>query len=187
MGVSHAAFGRLVGVSHQAVGKAIHSGRLIHSVLKDGTIDPALGVVEWERISPVSERPIGIAGTDPSVGRQASVARGAKAFYEAKLLELEYKKKLGEVISVKEMRDTVGELTRRARDQLLSMAARLAPVLAGTTGTQECYSLIEREVYDALDALASMSDAEDNPTSPPAPVVEFPRARSLHRGVNGHS
>jgi hypothetical protein len=118
-------------------------------------------------------------GHGHELGRQASVARGAKAFYEAKLLELEYKRKLAEVIPVREMQDTVAELTRRSRDHLLSMAARLAPVLAGTTDAQECYALIDREINDALDGLAAIPDTEDEAATPPA-VVQFPR-RVRHR------
>ena len=165
MGVSHAAFGKLVGVSKQAVSKAVHEGRLIHSVLKDGTINASLGIAEWERNNPVSERPTGKAGTDPRAGAQAAKSRDAKQYFEAKLLELEYKKKSGEVISVAEMQSTVMELTRRARDMLLTTAARIAPVLAGTNDTQECYRLVETEMNDALDRLAAMGEEEKKAAS----------------------
>lgn len=155
-GISVRKFAALVGVSPAAISKAIRSGRL--SVLADGTIDPVVGASEWANTSSADARPSGMPGASPaasSIGSQAALARAMKSSYEAKLLELEFKRRNGELVLASEVEAQAFSAARRVRERLLSVAARLAPVVAGMTEVSDCYEALEREMLEVCDELSS--------------------------------
>ena len=163
MGLSHAAFARIVGVSQQAVSKAVKAGRLVASVLPNGTIDPALGPQEWKRISPADDRPTGLPGSEDgaSIGKSASIAKALKMSYEAKLVELEYKRKSGELVPRAEVEAALDAMARRLRDYLLSVAGRVSPLVFGAPSLEDVHRLIEREMNQACDEISGSSPDED--------------------------
>lgn len=161
MGVSLRKFAAMVGVTAGAISKAVREGRL--TALKDGTIDPVAGRAEWAVVSNPIERPTGVAGsTNSTIGQQAAMAKALASSYQAKLLELEYKRRSGELIPVAEVEALVYEQTRKAREHLQNVAARLAPVMVGVTTTEESHRLLEAEMNRACDELVIVwgGDAE---------------------------
>ncbi len=167
----------LRGTSHVAVLNAINDGRLsAPAVQRQGRswiIDPALADAQWASRTDPSERgamgggtarPIGTASAAvPSTDQPPAAAKGGpplaiskqvKAAYEAKLTELEYKERNGEMGSIREMEREAFACARAVRDALLSLADRLAPQLAAITDARECHRLLTEEHRIALRGLA---------------------------------
>jgi len=160
LGVSARAAGRLIrqGVSDTAVHKAAESGRITR--LDDGTFDPATVAQEWEKNTDPARVTSGKAGVTTPPTEAAQNIQGMRLVreaFETKLVELEYRKKIGELVPLEEMESAIFEVARRVRDRLLGMAPRLAPVVAGLGGnTDDCFKAIEEEVHLVLDELAGM-------------------------------
>jgi hypothetical protein len=117
---------------------------------------------EWVENADPTKRVVGetIAGSRAPNGAAARLqtAKATRAEFDAKLAEIEYQRVTGELVPLREMQEAVGEVARRVRDRLLTLPARLAPVVAGMAGSQEeCYRAIETEVNETLDELAQMS------------------------------
>jgi phage terminase Nu1 subunit (DNA packaging protein) len=76
---------------------------------------------------------------------------------EAGLREAELKRVTGEMMPVSEARAAGFSAARRARDQLLALPDRLAPVLAGMDDQGECHRLMHRECYRICEELSDAS------------------------------
>jgi len=144
------AYARHRGVTHAAVQKAIAAGRI--TVEKGGTIDAAKADRDWS------------ATTEPRMNGHRTVrsagylrARTAREQARAKLTELDLGLRTGELLDAAEVRRVVFSRARRARDLMLTIPARLAPVVAGITDAKECYRLLEAEVRRVCDELADPS------------------------------
>lgn len=157
MGLSLRRFAALVGVSPTAISKAVRAGRL--TTLPDGTIDERSGLAEWRDVSQASERP-GTAGAT-ATGQQAAAARTMKAVLEARLLELELKKRSGELVSVATVEMRAFKVARKVRETLMTAASRIAPVVAGIADPTECFKVIEAEMERACDELSALPERED--------------------------
>ena len=135
------------GCTHETVRRAIAAGRI--TTEKDGKLDPEKADREWT------------ANTAPRMrsGRTApgtfQHARTRREIARAAVSEIEAAKLRGELVEVSEVRRIVFGRARKARDMLLSMAPRLAPVVAGMGGdTKGCLRAIEDEVSRVLAELA---------------------------------
>lgn len=151
------AYGRHRGVTHHAVQKAVEAGRI--TLTPDRRVDFEQADAEWEANSLNGNgraRRAQHHGPVSSGATRGTVAEANRRFLEARarLAELEYQLKVRELMPVAEVEKAAFECARRARDLLLSMANRLAPVVAGLNTTDECCRAIEKEVHDALDELA---------------------------------
>jgi len=152
-----------LGVSTPMVGRGIKSGRLNHAVLADGTIDMRVAVREWVENADHTHGQKGgnVAGTHNVNGAASTLqqAKAAHAAFDAKMAEIAYKKAIGEVVPVKEMREAMYDVARRVRDRLQTLPARIAPVVAGLAGDRDaCYLAVEVEVNEVLDDLAALTE-----------------------------
>jgi len=81
-------------------------------------------------------------------------ARTYRETFKARIEELEYRRLAGELVEAAEVKRIAFARARRARDLLLSIPARCAPVVAGISDPKECLRIIEAEVNRVCDELA---------------------------------
>ena len=166
----------LRGTSHVAVINAINDGRLsAPAVQRQGRswiIDPALADAQWASRTDPSERgamgggtarPIGTAPSAvPATDQPPAAAKGGpplaiskqvKAAYEAKLTELEYKERSGEMGNLQDVKRQAAKLARQVRDLLLIIPSRNAARLAAMSDPEDVRSLLEEEIEGALKGL----------------------------------
>jgi len=167
----------LRGTSHVAVLNAINDGRLSGpAVRRDGRswiINPELADGQWAGRTDPSDRgamgggtarPIGTASAAAPTADQPpaatkggpplAVSKQVKAAYEAKLTELDYKERNGEMGSIREMEREAFALAKSVREGMLSIIPRISADLAALGDAFEVEQLLEAEVITALRVLA---------------------------------
>jgi hypothetical protein len=169
----------LRGTSHVAVLNAINDGRLSDpAVRRQGRswiIDPTVADAQWAGRTDPSERgamgggtarPIGrasVAVSPPTADQSPAAAKGGpslaiskqvKAAYEAKLTELNFKERNGEMGSIRDMEREAFALAKAVREGMLSVIPRISADLAALGDAFEVERLLEAEVATALRVLA---------------------------------
>ena len=92
--------------------------------------------------------------SDPESGVTSFLeAQRRKELANAQLKELEVRKRAGELIEVSTVETTVFEKGRQTRDALLSLADRLAGILAPITDQAKVHEILLKEIHQALEAL----------------------------------
>lgn len=166
------------GVSPEAVSKAIRRGALTTSVEKTASgrwsIDPVAADEEWGRRTNAAKsrgrdvpRPEIVPEEDleeldlDQLERLISKYRGDLPAQQAFKFEVDARAKLlalkerqGQLVDAEEVRRHGFELSRTCRDQILGIPARLAPELAAETDPFKIHQALERELAEALNALA---------------------------------
>lgn len=167
----------LSGGTHRAVQVAIARGRLEESVqVVDGKpkIDAVAADQEWNSKTdalrsrgggnPTEGKPLGSLDAppridareagDPSIANQARQAQAFKLTYQAKLAELEYRQKTGELISAKDVELEQVRAARSLRDRIRAIPDRMAALLAAETDPHRCRILLAGELDQALGDVA---------------------------------
>ena len=169
------------GVSPQAVRKAIKEGRLSKSVtVQDGqrVIDVEKADWEWEQNTQHSKRrpaeainagkaaaqglapPIPPQGAGGGVELNYSKARAVREHFAAKLGELEYREKAGQLVRVDEVKTATFKTVRLFRDAVQNIPIRVVNELAAVVGEvtperrHEMMLVIQREIDLALQQLS---------------------------------
>ena len=173
----------LRGTSHVAVINAYKDGRLSEpAVRRDGrswVINAELADEQWAARTDPSEygghagggsRPIGIktpAQQEPASspapaappaakgGPPIAVSKQVKAAYEAKLTELEYKERSGEMGNLQDVRKEAARLARQVRDLLLIVPSRNAAKVAAMSDPEDIRALLQQEIELALKGMAN--------------------------------
>ena len=172
----------LRGTSHVAVINAIKGERLTPpAVRREGSrwiINPELADEQWATRTDPSEyggqagggsRPIGIEtlvqqrpATPPPPpaaaakgGPSLAVSKQVKAAYEAKLTELEYKERSGEMGNLQDVRKEPARLARQVRDLLLIVPSRNAAKVAAMSDPEDVRALLQQEIELALKGMAN--------------------------------
>lgn len=148
MGISISAFAKVVGVSRQAVSKRIANGTLPTEA--DGTLDQQRAMRAWYATSRTSGQP----GTMNGHAGTLHAARAARETLAARLLELDYRKRAGELVEAEDVVDAGFRVGRVLREALEVVPDRLAALVAGRPMT-ECHRIIRREVHAVIDQLAA--------------------------------
>lgn len=110
--------------------------------------------------------PVALAGkltyalADVSDTAPIAESRALKEAYVARMAKLEYEERSGALIDADEVRRTAFKATRTARNALMSMPDRLAPVLAGVKDEFECHRLMSAEIKTICDSLAAAGIGE---------------------------
>ncbi len=124
--------------------RAVQDGR-IH-LEEDGKIDPERADREW------------IENTDPArkLPENAKLLeqRMRKAKIDADRAQIELDERRGKLVSVDGMTRRWFEVSRRTRDRLMSVGARLAGTLAQETDAREVHRIIDDEIAEALAGLS---------------------------------
>jgi hypothetical protein len=172
----------LRGTSHVAVINAIKGERLTPpAVRREGSrwiINAELADEQWATRTDPSEyggqagggsRPIGIEtlvqqrpATSPPPpaaaakgGPSLAVSKQVKAAYEAKLTELEYKERSGEMGNLQDVRKEAARLARQVRDLLLIVPSRNAAKVAAMSDPEDIRALLQAEIELALKGMAN--------------------------------
>ena len=98
-----------------------------------------------------------------------NVERARKVKAEAELAEIELAKEREDLIEVEAVRHVWGELVIAAKSRLLSIPAKLAPVVAVEDAPATCKYLVEEQINEALDELAEWLNEWADDTSGDAP------------------
>lgn len=170
--LSQRAYARKRGVSHTAVQKAIRDGRI---TTVSGKIDPAIADREWAENTDLSKPKNSVAGSPRgrrpkggpevpmeldggsggggdgparSTGTGYARARAAREAALAQSAKLDLDERLGVLVRTDEVRLAAFNLARRTRDHILSVPARVAPLLVavdGDVGEMERVLMVEFE------------------------------------------
>lgn len=81
-------------------------------------------------------------------------ARGEREQYQALLAKLEYERAAEKVVDAEEVKQSAYEAGRRARDILLSLPARLAPIVAALGTDADCYDAIDQAVREVCQEIS---------------------------------
>jgi hypothetical protein len=174
------------GVSGRAVRKAIATGRLVQGAFREGgrwKIDPAIADQEWQRnTAPQFQRenkgggrvkgeggrpPRAPAAAPPAAGDAPTAripsqaqAAAARTMYQARLLELDLKERMGQLVPKAEVDRVWFEEGRRVRDAVRrtpqQMIGDIARAVGGMSQQQraEVLLILERHLVKTLEGLA---------------------------------
>ena len=155
MGISIRAYAQHRGVSHEAVRKAIASGR-IHPE-PDGSIDPAKADAQWDRHTrtvPPSQMP---PASDDARGVDYHKARAVRETYAARLAKLEFEERSDKLISKAEMDAKVFTLARQLRDRMQQIPNKVAPdivaLVVDKPDVRGVANLLDSAIHQALEEL----------------------------------
>lgn len=166
--LSLAALGRRLGVSQVAVLKAVRGRRLSRSLVwvkgRAKVADLELAVREWEANTDLSEAPASVQLKAQQ--RQAAAARepgeslvsplveasARERSAKAKLAELEYARKAGELVPAAEVEARWLEMITRSRTKLLGLPSKAKQSLPHLTAAD--LKILDRIVREALEELA---------------------------------
>ena len=163
----------LPGADPMAVEKAIRSGRISRG--PDGEIDFEKADRDWkENTTPHANADIhrenGGPEDEDGGGIQSSGYRRARAvreFFQARLAEIEYKERIGELISKAEVQTAAFNKYRRFRDRILNVPDRVAAILATETDMKKVHEILTAELRyaleDAADSQRRYGPAASNP------------------------
>lgn len=167
--VKPAELARRLGVSRQAVSKAIKTGRI--QTVSGGLVEFERALASWRgnshpieglkaagRSAPPPSVPLAEGPEDLSSSSSASstfaTSRAIREAYLARLARLDYEERVGKLLPADEVRKTAFQAARRARDLLLAVPDRLSAVLAASTDPGEVRNLLTEEIQRAVNELA---------------------------------
>lgn len=183
-----------MGVSKQAVSKAVAEGRiqliLDHS---DGKmkLNPDLASKQWREktlprienskiTNPFKESSIANLSNKElkeEFGGKAShilddadlmEAKTEKERFQAKLLELEFKEKTGELISAEKAKKEAFKLGRLIRDAILNVPSQICNELAAETDPFKVHNKLSYALTKALEVMVEEAQKIDAPTEAPS-------------------
>ncbi len=167
--VKLADYAKLKKVSPQAIRKAIKDERLVKSISKDGRgymVDVEMADREWKaNTNPSQQRsPQAInIGKQLTSGLASPSYTAARAFgeqYKAKLLELEFREKSGDLVRVDDVKIATFKVNRLFRDSVLNIPIRVVSEISAIIGNvskekqHEMQEVMRREINLALEHLA---------------------------------
>ena len=168
------------GISVQAVRKAIRDGRLAKSSYRNGkewVIDESTADQEWdantqrtksrtsEQINNGKAAAKGLIEPTQSGGVEVNYSK-ARAYgegFKAKLLELEFREKAGQLVRVDDVKSETFKTVRLFRDAVLNIPVRVVNELSAVVGDlepekrHEMMLIMQREINLALQQLADSS------------------------------
>jgi hypothetical protein len=172
------AFGQALGVSRQAVQKAIKAGRLQASVRRDertgrNLIELHAGRAEWEAWTDPTKRheharggrPVEAEKGTPSMFDPAETARAAvvrtnlattrteQVQLDVELRRLELEQRRGNLVDRGEVQREAFRLARLVRDRLQAIPDRSSASLAALDNPGQVHQLLLEEITRALEAL----------------------------------
>lgn len=170
------------GISHEAVSQAIKAGRLVKSITyvkgEPKIADESMADEEWAANTDQSKPRNRITG-DPkhrraskdapmqpmandggadggSKGPSYAQSRAIREAYMARLAKIDFEEKAGKLISADEVRLAIFDVARRARDMLMAVPDRVAPLVVGQDDAHEIHRIIADEMRRIAAELAKM-------------------------------
>lgn len=87
-------------------------------------------------------------------GPSYAASRALREAYQARLAKLEFEERSGKLVDAAEVKSRAFRLARSARDSLMTMPDRLAPILASSTDVQEVHRLLLEDIERTCQRLA---------------------------------
>ncbi len=173
--LSQRAYARHRGVSHTAVRKAIAAGRI---TTEDGRIDPDRADRDWEANTDESKpsstatkrrgqrrapwqppesttSTMAPAGESGAGARTYSQSRGVRESYLARLAKVDYEQRISKLVDADQMRVAQFNAARKARDMLIGVPSRIAPLVVGTTDVAEIERIMDIEINRVCTEIAA--------------------------------
>jgi hypothetical protein len=181
--ISINAYAKSRGISQPAVTKAIKTGRLSKSIVRDAKgdpkiADPALADQEWaantDQSKPLNritgapkhrkqgDQSLPMANETPASGEGGNKgpsyaqSRAIRETYMARLAKLEFDEKVGKLIEIEKARVAIFNTCRAARDMMLGLPDRVAPLVTGLDNTHEIHRILTDEMRRAAAELAKL-------------------------------
>ena len=145
-GMTIRGYARRRGVRHSAVERAIAEGRI--STLPDGTIDPEIADEEWRQNTLVAT----------GDGGKLTKARLMLTVRKVAILDLQYKRLNGELISKDEVQTATFNQFRQIRDRVMGIPDRVAAMVAAECDPAKCYEILTAEIRTALQQFAESAE-----------------------------
>lgn len=143
-------FATQLGVSVNAVSKAVKSGRLMASIGRNPKGDPVVRDVELAK----KEWSANASKVTKAGGATLSEAQRQVAVERAKGMRLANLQKRRRLIPVDEAKREAFDAARTIRESILNLPARLSAELAAETDANKVHLLLDRELRQALGAAA---------------------------------
>ena len=145
---------RLAGVSTELVSRKREQGKLVE---RDGIIDVAASV----RVIQGLDEPVVQASEEPPISLETfAAAQSRKEIALANLRELEYERLVARSVDVADVEKYLATATKAVTNQLLSIAEKVAPLIAALTDVRECRDLILKHIKEALMNLPEKIDLQ---------------------------
>lgn len=149
-------FSKIVGVSAEAVMKAIKNGRFDNEALRTETtksgsgkdkykINLEIGRLQW------SQSRTNSAGLTDKVFKDA---KRREQIARAKIEELKYEELSGRLINIEEVRRQVTRIAITVRDALLNESMKAAPALSDMTDVKEIENFLKARLSECLEDLS---------------------------------
>lgn len=116
---------------------------------------------------PNADAPI-VSGTNAQVDQVFRKAKAQEMAYAAKITELDYKERSGNLIQVAAVRSVLATAFSTTRTRLMQIPARLASTLCVETDAAKVHQILTDELHAALEQIDTVADklggaAEDAP------------------------
>lgn len=164
-------YARHRGVSHTAVQKAVKTGRVAIEADADGAqfIDSDAADASWEQLTDKAmqrgrardgvdedddDDALPGAAVSPNDPKGYASSHARREFFKAGLVELEYRRVAGELVSADDVKRETFRLFRLTREAVLGLPDRLAPELVGIKDVAAIYARLTEELTRALEAIA---------------------------------
>lgn len=138
----------VLGVNESSIRRAEQNGRIVLERDADGNIDVENARQQWNE---VAKTPSTMPEPKPGISYQKSKAN--KELFEALLKKLEYEEKSGKLVELSRMEVEAFTAARIARDRLLLIPDKVAPVLIGVTDIHEIKEVLRKEIITSLQNL----------------------------------
>ena len=192
-GLSIRGYARHRGVSHTAVRKAVAAGRITagpdgtidpavadqewaastdlskprNSVIgvPNKRRDPGAPSDRLGTMAPAAGQALNEAtpGDSARLASSYAASRAARETYLARLAKLEFEQKSGKLVDADEVRAQIFALGRRARDGLLGLPDRVAPLLVGQADQAAVHRLLTQEIMTCLGELSTAPPLQMGP------------------------
>lgn len=175
LGLNRKQASKLLGISPDVLRKRVNAGEI--KLFHDGSVDPDQFNPEKEGLDAElqSAMPPGVSLPSPparSAGKRK--ANGGddddevkRWFWENQLAEskakiswVRYYKEAGDLVEKSLAEAQYYSIIRSARDRLMSLPDRIAPIVAAQSDVRQCRTLIAKEIRDALDLLSTELDLQ---------------------------
>jgi len=93
-----------------------------------------------------------------------AASQAKKEEFRAKLVELEYEERVGALVRKSDVEKEAFRVGRLVRDAVLNVPSRLAGILAAESDQRKVHDLLEKELRQALEALAIDKGNDDGGT-----------------------
>jgi hypothetical protein len=144
------AWAATLGISRQAAHKAVKRGQI---PLVEGRLEATRATAIYRATTRQRVRHQTASASSDAAQMSYDEARRRQAVAEACRAEVELAARMGELVSAADVRAVFARHMVAARDRLLNISSRLAPVLANEADAVRIANLIDEEVHQALGEL----------------------------------